>query len=222
MTSTIDQTLGSLACSIPGATRVLRQYKLDFCCGGNVPLREAAAQHGLDAERIAAELAALTDHGDDAPDWRSVPANQLIEHILENFHERHRDQFPELIRLANRVEHVHGSRPECPNGLAEHLWTMQQELESHMLKEEQILFPMLQRGIGFPQAQGPISVMRYEHQQHGEALERLAALTNDITPPANACNTWRALYRGLEELRSDLMQHIHLENNILFRNAEAG
>ena len=63
--------------------------------------------------------------------------------------------------------------------------------------------------------------MRYEHQEHGNALERLAALTNDITPPANACNTWRALYRGLEEMRSDLMQHIHLENNVLFRNAEA-
>jgi len=106
-------------------------------------------------------------------------------------------------------------------GLAEHLWNMQQELESHMLKEEQILFPMLQRGMKLPQSQGPIAVMRFEHDQHGAALERMAELTNDITPPENACNTWRALYRGLEELRDDLMQHIHLENNILFANASA-
>ena len=82
-----------------------------------------------------------------------------------------------------------------------------------MLKEEQILFPMLQRNIQLPQTQGPIAVMRYEHDQHGAALQRLAELTNDIT--------WRALYRGLEELRGDLMQHIHLENNILFAQAPA-
>lgn len=216
-----DQTLGNLACSIPGATRVFHQYRLDFCCGGNVPLHEAATSRGLDAAQIAAELTALGASADGEPDWRSAPTNELIEHILERFHERHREQLPELIRLASRVEHVHGAKPDCPNGLAEMLWTLQQELESHMLKEEQILFPMLQRGIKAPQTDGPISVMRYEHDQHGDALARLSALTNDITPPVNACNTWRALYRGLEELRGDLMQHIHLENNILFRGAEA-
>ncbi|MCF7201729.1 iron-sulfur cluster repair protein YtfE [Pseudomonas oligotrophica] len=215
----LDETLGTLACSIPGATRIFRQYHLDFCCGGNLPLREAAAQRGLDGEAIAGELAAL--HSAQAgPDWRQASAGELIEYLLERFHERHRDQLPELIRLASRVEQVHGSKPGCPNGLAEHLWNMQQELESHMLKEEQVLFPMLQRGIRTPQTDGPISVMRYEHDQHGNALAQLAYLTDDITPPPHACNTWRALYRGLEELRDDLMQHIHLENNILFANAQ--
>lgn len=217
----IEQTLGNLACHIPGATRIFRQYKLDFCCGGNTSLRDAALQRSLDAEVIAQELAALDHNRDAEPNWKELPAGVLIEHILERYHETHREQFPELIRLASRVEHVHGSRPECPNGLAEHLWSMQQELESHMLKEEQILFPMLQRGIPVPQTHGPIAVMRFEHDQHGAALERLAELTNDITPPPHACNTWRALYRGLEELRSDLMQHIHLENNILFTEAPA-
>lgn len=220
-TALTEQTLGSLACLIPGATRVFRQYKLDFCCGGNTPLRDAAQQRSLDAEAIADELAALQSTPADEPDWRSEPADTLIDHLLERFHERHREQFPELIRLASRVEQVHGNKADCPTGLAEHLWTMQQELESHMLKEEQILFPMLRRNIQLPQTQGPIAVMRYEHDQHGAALERLAELTHDITPPANACNTWRALYRGLEELRNDLMQHIHLENNILFTNAAA-
>ncbi|WAD28450.1 iron-sulfur cluster repair protein YtfE [Pseudomonadaceae bacterium T75] len=216
-----EQTLGNLACLIPGATRVFRQYKLDFCCGGNTSLRDAASLRALDAQAIAEQLAALGGHSDTQPDWRNEPAGTLIEHILERFHERHREQFPELIRLANRVEQVHGNKADCPVGLAEHLWNMQQELESHMLKEEQILFPMLQRGMKLPQSQGPIAVMRFEHDQHGAALERMAELTNDITPPENACNTWRALYRGLEELRDDLMQHIHLENNILFANASA-
>lgn len=216
----IEQTLGNLACLIPGATRVFRQHKLDFCCGGNTSLRDAANQQALNALAIAQQLAALGDHPDTQhPDWRNEPASELIEHLLERFHERHREQFPELIRLANRVEQVHGNKPGCPLGLAVHLWNMQQELESHMLKEEQILFPMLQRGMKLPQSQGPIAVMRFEHDQHGAALQRLAELTDDITAPANACNTWRALYRGLEELRDDLMQHIHLENNILFAKA---
>ncbi len=218
-TELTEQTLGSLACLIPGATRVFRQYKLDFCCGGDTPLRDAALQRNLDAQAIADELAALAVDPASAPDWRNASAGALIEFILERYHERHRDQFPELIRLANRVEQVHGNKADCPNGLAEHLWNMQQELESHMLKEEQILFPMLRRGVQLPQTQGPIAVMRYEHDQHGDALQRLGELTHDITPPANACNTWRALYRGLEELRDDLMQHIHLENNILFTQA---
>jgi regulator of cell morphogenesis and NO signaling len=215
MTHLIDQTLGDLATALPGATRVLHQYKLDFCCGGAQTLGAACAKRGLDADAIAAELQAL--HGDtDQRDWRQASNAELIEHILARFHARHREQLPELIRLASRVEQVHGQNPTCPNGLAEHLWHMQQELESHMLKEEKILFPMLLSEPAHPHAQGPIAVMRYEHDQHGEALARLNEMTDDITPPAHACNTWRALYRGLAELRDDLMQHIHLENNILF------
>ncbi|MGV8842589.1 MAG: iron-sulfur cluster repair protein YtfE [Pseudomonas sp.] len=217
-TALIDQTLGSIVSSLAGATRVLRHYQLDFCCAGNQSLAQATAQRELDAEQVVLALEALDANADGnaETDWRGASSNTLIEHICRRFHDRHRQQLPELIRLATRVEQVHGSRSECPNGLAEHLWNMQQELESHMLKEEQILFPMLQRGIPAEQVHGPLSVLRYEHEQHLAALQALATLTQDITAPAQACNTWRALYRGLEELRDDLMQHIHLENNILF------
>ncbi|QVM98921.1 hemerythrin domain-containing protein [Pseudomonas sp. SORT22] len=145
---------------------------------------------------------------------------ELIAHILTRYHDRHREQLPELIRLARRVEQVHGGHAQCPNGLADHLQDMQQELEGHMLKEEQVLFPMLQRGMG-RQAGAPIQVMRMEHDQHGEALERLSLLTNDISAPEGACNTWRTLYRGLAEFREDLLQHIHLENDVLFVKALA-
>ncbi|MFP5430330.1 MAG: iron-sulfur cluster repair protein YtfE [Gammaproteobacteria bacterium] len=217
--SLLDQSLGSIACDIPGATRIFHTYRLDFCCGGGKSLREASARKGIDADTVASELLALTACPGLGRDWRKATAAELIDHILQRFHDRHRIQLPELVRLARRVEHVHGDRPECPNGLANHLDAMQQELESHMLKEEQILFPMLRQdmhaGVG-----GPISVMRFEHDQHGEALDVINTLTNHITPPANACNTWRALYRGLQELQEDLMQHIHLENNVLFAQAQ--
>ncbi|HLT03438.1 MAG TPA: iron-sulfur cluster repair protein YtfE [Pseudomonas sp.] len=212
----IDQTLGEIATSLPGATRVLSRYKLDFCCGGQQTLRAACNQLHLDANHIAEQLQALGGGAGDQPDWREASNDALIDHLLTRYHARHREQLPELIRLASRVEQVHGHSADCPNGLAEHLWNMQQELESHMLKEEKILFPMLRSEPAHPHAHAPIAVMRFEHDQHGEALARLAEMTDDITPPANACNTWRALYRGLEELRDDLMLHIHLENNILF------
>ena len=213
----LDNTLGQLACTLPGATRVFRQHRLDFCCGGQKSLRQAAAEQGLDGEALAAQLAELSGTGEQI-DWRQVSQDDLLEHILGRYHAVHREQLPELIRLASRVEQVHGGREHCPLGLADLLMDIYQELETHMQKEEQILFPMIQGGNG-PMAGGPISVMRFEHTQHGEMLERIAQLTDDMQPPVNACNTWRALYRGLDELREDLMQHIHLENNLLFARA---
>lgn len=151
-------------------------------------------------------------------DWRSADSDALIDHILTRYHAIHRQQLPELVRMARRVEHVHGAKESCPRGLADLLVAIHQELESHMQKEEQILFPMLRRGLG-AQAQGPIAVMRHEHDDHGASLEQIMTLTDGITPPAGACNTWRALYAGLREFREDLTQHIHLENNLLFERA---
>ena len=213
-----EQPIGQLACALPGATRIFHNYKLDFCCGGHVSLREAAAKRGVDLAALLKQLEPLQGGETQIRDWRSAPAAELIDYILRRYHERHREEIPELIRLARRVEHVHAARPDCPAGLADHLDAMFQELLSHMMKEEQVLFPMLLAGRE-AEAQSPISMMRYEHDQHGEALARLEALTDDITAPADACNTWRALYAGLAKLREDLMQHIHLENNILFINA---
>ena len=97
---------------------------------------------------------------------------------------------------------------------------MQDELESHMQKEEQILFPMMLSG-GNPMIVHPIGIMRHEHDSHGEELKALAALTGDLTVPAEACTTWRALYAGLAKLTEDLTEHIHIENNILFPKFEA-
>lgn len=217
-TQLLDDTLGDLACTIPGATRVFHEFHLDFCCGGGKSLRQAALERGIDAREVQKRLLALDPQAEGEERWREMAPAHLIDHLLMRYHAIHRLQLPELIRLAARVEQVHGRRGECPNGLTELLMSIQQELESHMQKEEQVLFPMILRGAG-AMAGGPITVMRFEHDQHGEALERLAELTNDIRAPAGACNTWQALYRGLNEFRVDLMQHIHLENNLLFPRA---
>ena len=210
-----DQSLGLLARTIPGATRVFHAHHLDFCCGGKQTLRAAADKAGLDADQIATELSALREDQDDVVDWTEAATPALIDHILTRYHARHREQLPELIRLARRVETVHGDRKECPVGLADHLEAMQHELDSHMQKEEVVLFPLYLKGQAAPDLP-PVHMMRMEHDHHGVELARLEALTNGITLPRGACNTWRALYLGLQTLREDLMAHIHLENNVLF------
>jgi len=212
-----DQQIGQIAVQLPGATAVFRRLKLDFCCGGQVSLARAAAEKGLDVDAVLAELAAL-QRSDAVPEAASPGA--LIDHILVRYHEVHRAQLPELIRMARRVEAVHRDNPHVPAGLADLLEEMHEELLSHMAKEEQVLFPMLKAG-GNPFVGQPIHMMRAEHVDHGAALDQLNALTHDATPPQGACNTWRALYAGIAQLGDDLISHIHLENNVLFPQFEA-
>ncbi len=218
----LDQTLGQLAAELPGATALFNTHQLDFCCGGRQSLRQALAAAKLEPAPILAQLAALaTSHAPTAADdWRNAPDRELIAHLLSRFHAVHREQLPELERLARKVEQVHGKKADCPHGLADHLYAMHQALEGHMRKEEMVLFPMLERGMG-RMAGAPISVMRGEHDDHGVELRRLDALTNHQQPPANACGTWRALYAGIARFREDLMTHIHLENNVLFERYPA-
>lgn len=213
----LERSLGDLATQIPGITAVFHRYGLDFCCNGQRTLEEALARKELEAQPVLDQINVLVSNGSNQQDWRKASPSELIDHILVRYHQRHREQLPELIRLARRVEHVHGDVSECPRGLADHLEGVFHELESHMAKEEQILFPMLAQET-YPS--GPIMVMEEEHVQHGEALEYIETLTNDIQLPYGACNTWTALYVGLREFKRDIMEHIHLENNILFVPAE--
>ncbi len=214
---TADQSIGQIAVQLPGATAVFRRLKLDFCCGGQISLQQAAQDKGLDVDAVMTELGALQRP-------QELPAladpNTLIDHILTRYHEVHRNQLPELIRMARRVEAVHRDNPDVPVGLAEHLENMEEELNAHMLKEETILFPALKSG-GNPFVDQPIAMMRSEHIDHGAQLDKLLQLSHDATPPAGACNTWRALYAGIAQLNDDLINHIHLENNVLFPQFDA-
>lgn len=213
----IDQSLGQLARRVPGAIRIFELHELDFCCAGYQTLRSAATAAGLDPETLVKELEALPSTADTAffADWSQVSDADLVDHIVERYHEVHRQQLPALVRLARKVEQVHAQRPDCPLGLAALLEQVSQDLEAHMRKEEILLFPMIVSG-NRRNIHLPINIMRAEHDDHGKVLRRLAALTHGMQPPADACTTWRALCSALRGFREDLMAHIHIENNILF------
>jgi regulator of cell morphogenesis and NO signaling len=219
----LDRSLADLACDVPGATALFHREQLDFCCGGHQTLREAVAGRGLDGGQLAEALRALQAQGRSATerDWRQARTGELIDHLLQRFHEGHRAQLPELIRLARRVESVHADHPDCPRGLADHLEMMAQDLEQHMCKEEQVLFPLLRHGGSPAFVAAPIRVMRHEHDQHGESLARLSGLSGGLRAPADACSSWQALATGLQALHSELTMHIHLENNVLFKGQAA-
>lgn len=209
----LQRTLGEIAARQPGATRVFFAHGLDFCCKGNQTLIQAAQAKGLDVTQLASELSAIG--GEVVSNPADLDDVTLIAYILDHYHADHRAELPELIRLASKVELVHADHPACPHGLAEHLEQMEAELLAHMDKEEQILFPMIQNGLG-AQALMPMQVMMHEHVAHGEALEQLDVLSHQQTPPAEACRSWQALYTGVRHLKEGLMQHIHLENHVLF------
>jgi regulator of cell morphogenesis and NO signaling len=213
--SMATRSLGDIAASLPGATAVFRRHKLDFCCGGSESLEQAARHKGLDLAPIEAELASLGSEPNTLPE----SVEDLIQLIVERYHQVHRREMPELRQLALRVESVHADHPAVPKGLADRIAGIQSELESHMQKEEQILFPLMLAG-GSPMIVHPIAVMRHEHDETGGELKALAELTGDLTLPAEACNTWRALYAGLGKFADDLTEHIHIENNILFPKFE--
>jgi regulator of cell morphogenesis and NO signaling len=207
-------TVGEIAAALPGATAVFRRFGMDFCCKGNVALEDSARQRGVDVAEVEHALAALDglSEGEAAP--TATPA--LIDHILMRYHEVHRRELPELIRLARQVEKVHAGKTGVPTGLTALLERMTSELDQHMCKEELILFPAMKMQARHQMLDAPIACMRHEHDDHGEHLRELNVLTGGLKLPAGACRTWQALYAGLVKLEDDLMQHIHLENNVLF------
>jgi regulator of cell morphogenesis and NO signaling len=223
MTLSIEMTVGQLATENPLATRTLARYQIDFCCGGGKPLASVCEERGLDPETLLREIAADTaDPEASGRRWDDAPIEDLIQHLLVAYHRPLDEEFPRIEAMARKVLRVHGAKaPEVLSGLVEVFTLLRAELEQHMAKEEQILFPMILQGQG-ASAGGPVSVMEHEHEEAGALLRRLRELTNDYVPPAEACNTWRALWEALAALERELHQHIHLENNVLFPRALGG
>jgi regulator of cell morphogenesis and NO signaling len=219
MLSLTTTSLADIARTTPSSTRVFLRHHLDFCCGGRRTLAEACQRAGLDATTIVAELEEEARRDSTELHWETRSQSELADYIEARFHAALRRDMPPLIEAARKVERVHAEKPDVPKGLGALLSELFSEMEHHMAKEERVLFPMIRRGGSGEMMYMPISAMETEHEAHGVTLAAIRKLTNDLAPPVDACATWRALYDGLARVEADLMQHIHLENNILFQRA---
>lgn len=215
-----NESLSNIVLKVPMASELFRKNRLDFCCGGNKILKDACADRNLNVEDIIANLKTLEKKENDSAE-ESRPLNEMTAFIVKRYHNDLKQRLPELVFLADKIEKVHHGHDDCPRGLAELLQNITNELFSHMMKEENILFPMINAGHG-SQAKMPIDRMMFEHDNHGKDLDKIHELTNSFNPPEGACGSWRALYKGLQEFEGELMEHIHIENNVLFPRALSG
>lgn len=215
------------------SVRVFERLGIDYCCGGKIPLADACRRKGLDVYQVQRELdAAASEPETVAHNWASAALQDLIEHIVSTHHEYLRREFQPLEDRLDKVYRVYNQRygPALVN-LPEVYRGLRAELESHMQKEERILFPAIiateaavreSRPIPFTpfgSLSNPVRMMEHEHDDAGRALSNIRAITHDFEVPDYACVTFRALMAGLEAFEKDLHLHIHLENNILFPRA---
>ena len=215
-----DSRVGEIAAHYPLATRVLARHRIDFCCGGGVPLEKACAARGVSPEQVVAEMhAELAGAPAEPSRWLEAPLPELVEHIVTTFHRPLREELPRLELMARKVARVHADRD--PEGrlpaLVDTFVALRGELEEHMEEEEESLFPALldrRSDVG-------VAAFVDDHTVAGAALERLRELTDGYVAPADACNTWRALWAGLAALESTMHEHVHLENNVLVPRAAA-
>lgn len=220
-----DRTVGELVAEHPGRSRVFQSFQIDFCCQGGRTLREACALKSISLDAVVAQLK-VDEVGKFSPDFNpaKLPPDQLAAYIVETHHEFLRCELPRLHSMAERVAQVHGKSNPSLVKLFETFIKLEVELSSHLLKEEQILFPAvtnLCQGLTLSGTlDGPIACMIQEHEEAGAAITHIRELTSNFEAPPEACNTYRALFAGLEDLESDLHRHIHLENSVLFPAAK--
>ena len=222
-------TLAEIVNLRPGSARVLESYELDYCCHGQRPLSEACEASGTDPGAVLESVRSAHDvsggPGDRA--WLDMQAGPLAAHIESTHHRYLHEEMPRLDALAEKVASVHGERHPELRTLLETYRELTADLQPHLVKEERVLFPMIQQlqdsqGSGTTpefhcgSLQNPISVMLAEHDTAGELLARMRQLSAGYEVPADACASYTALYEGLSELEADTHLHIHKENNVMF------
>lgn len=227
------QTVAEITRQYPAAVRVFEAAGIDYCCGGNRSLEDACAKGNVSLNQVLSRLTdALATRPTEADrHWMTASLADLSAYIVEQHHAFAKRELPRLATLASKVETRHGHMYSELHEIREHVEALGSEMSTHMLKEEQVLFPRLklveesaEAGVAPPPAFfgtliNPIRHMLSDHDDTGQLLKSIRSLTHDYTLPKGACMSYQALYQGLEALEKDIHQHIHLENNFLFPRA---
>lgn len=225
----LEKTVGQFVTANYRTAQIFSDHGIDFCCKGNRTLREAADAKGLSSDNLIKELDQVQAQSHSGiPDFSTWPLDLLVDYIEKKHHRYVEQQIPIILKYLQKVCKVHGeAHPE--------LYTIQKqfsasagELTKHLKKEELLLFPWIRKMVQttstgkalskpqFGSVANPIGTMMEEHDQEGERFALIAQISNNYTPPVDACSSYRITYHLLKEFQDDLHAHVHLENNILF------
>lgn len=224
-------SLGEIVLNFPDSAEIFNMYKLDYCCGGDLKLSDAFKElksSGVNTDKLLDELnrkyQAFLDKKEDIRDWKSESPSDLIEHILNTHHIFTKNTLQELDDMVIKILKVH-FKDHGEELLKVHslFGSLKTELESHLIKEEENLFPMILKYESSPSEKLLSDIKKFisdtesEHDAAGDILKELEAVTRDFTPPEGACTTFKRAYMTLDDLEKDIFTHIHLENSVLFK-----
>lgn len=229
----INRSIGDIAAALPKATRIFKEYGIDFCCGGHRPLAAVIKEQGLSLEEIYARLDQAVSEPENNTEATDLPFDQMSSPVLSAYiedthHSYLRKALPEASELLNTVLRVHGSKHRELFEMYQLFGRLKTDLEQHLLKEENLLFPLLGNSSevcscsrdtdSSSETKSLTDEIICEHEAAGEILRKLRSISNNYTLPDGACATYQKTYSLLEALEQDLHQHIHLENNILLKD----
>lgn len=219
----LEQSLAELVLEKPGLARIFEEMGLDYCCGGQASLADAAARHGLDARALLLALEADTETGGGDGcdrDWRQESFASLCDHIVSLHHAYLRRELPRLEELLGKVVSRHGDTLPTVPWLQLEFAALHGELIDHIDREEQGLFPLCEELDGDrepgPGTMPQLPLHEAAHANVGTRLARMRELGGGYDPATALCTTHGVLLGELRELELDLHRHVHEENNVLF------
>lgn len=225
MTYTETSLIRDIVNEIPKTSDVFKRYRIDFCCGGNRPIGEAAAELNVDIATLMDEITAIqqksTGEKIDLAVWTKSDSSTIIDHVIEQYHRPLEEELKNLSPYVTKITKVHGdSHPELLR-VNELFFELKRELLEHTAKEEAKVFPMLLQ-LDKASAEkrqemvNEIVELEKEHDHAGEILRELREISSDFTIPQDGCGTYQLVFKRLEALEGETFMHVHLENNILF------
>jgi regulator of cell morphogenesis and NO signaling len=235
MTTKTMKSVAEIALETPRAAAVFDEFGIDYCGSGEASLPEACTEARVVLGEVEAALeqvreARLTA---ESVEWSKESLRRLSDHIVAFHHQYGRRALPRIDHLLSQTLSAHGQKHHDLALVQRQFHILADEMVRHMMKEEQILFPHIVK-LEEAQAKGktaepamfgtvrnPVRMMRAEHDSALALLKTIRKLTRDYEAPKDSCTSFQALYAALEEFENDLLQHIQLENEILFPKAEA-
>ncbi|MEG6616813.1 iron-sulfur cluster repair di-iron protein [Peptococcaceae bacterium 1198_IL3148] len=217
--------IGDIVAQFPKASAIFKKYHVDFCCGGDRPLGQAINEQNINESELLTELNKAYQESqkihDTQIDWRTAPFSELVDYIVNKHHAYLHNNLPALSALTTTVLRAHGTNHKELARVHKLFNLLKLDLEQHLIKEEQEVFPKIQEYEkdgnikNLQAAVDSIEELENEHEGAGDILKELRSITNNFQLPQDACGTYERTYKIMQELESDLFEHIHLENNIL-------